>query len=136
MMIRNMRMSILPAIGISLTVIFTACTPHYYYIRPVEEPIRLETIITLAGEGRTDDEIIRRIDESGTVIFLRTDEILRLHNKGVSDSVIDHLILTKEWTLLASPGIYTDISPGRIYQVPRSSRERRQPRSLVPIAVH
>jgi hypothetical protein len=127
---------ILPFMGILLTVVCSACTPHYYYLRPAGEPITLESIITLAGDGRTDGDIIKRIDESGTVIFLRTDDILRLHNEGVSGSVIDHLILTKEWALLASPGIYTEISPGRIYQVPRSSREIRQPRSLVPISVH
>ena len=128
--------SLFAAMGILLATVLTGCAPHYYYLQPMGEPINMETIISLSGEGRTDKEIIKRIDESGTVIFLRTDDILRLHNKGVSNPVIDHLITTKEWTLLALPGIYNEISPERIYQIPRSSRDIRQPRSLVPIAIH
>ena len=128
--------SLLPAAVILLATVVTACAPHYYYLRPMGEPINMETVISLSGEGQSDKEIIKRIDESGTVIFLRTDDILRLHSKGVSNQVIDHLIATKEWTLLALPGIYNKISPERIYQIPRSSRDIRQPRSLVPIAIH
>jgi len=127
---------ILPFMGILLTVVCSACTPHYYYLRPAGEPITLERIITLAGDGRTDGEIIKRIDESGTVFFLRTDDILRLYNNGVNKPVIDHLITIKEWTLMGSPGIYKDIYQERVYQVPRSYRDTHHTRSLVPISVH
>jgi hypothetical protein len=124
------------SIGILLTVVLSACTPHYYYLRTAGEPITLERIITFAGEGLTDREMIKRIDESGMVFFLRTDDILRLYNNGVNKPVIDHLITIKEWTLMGSPGIYNDIYPERVYQVPRSYRDTHHTRSLVPIAVH
>jgi len=120
-----------------LAVTGTGCASRAYYVPLDEPPICLESIISLSRSGSSDREIIRKIDRSRTIFFLRSEEILRLHREGVSDQVIDHLISVREWTLLAYPTLYArTFSSRQAYQLPRKHSEISRPMSLVPVAVH
>ena len=123
--------------GIVLTAgVFGGCAPRYYYLQPAGAPLSPENIITLTRDGASDTEIARMIDESGTVIFLRTDDIIRLHENGVSNAVIDHLITVKEWTLLASSGRVSRTDMPEWRQEARPKREFMRFGALVPVSVY
>ncbi|MCX7824699.1 MAG: hypothetical protein N2689_03985 [Verrucomicrobiae bacterium] len=60
--------------------------------RTASKPLTQEEIIQLAAAKTPDAEIIQKIKSSGTVYRLTTTEILFLHEKGVSNSVIDFML--------------------------------------------
>jgi len=60
--------------------------------RTTPKPLTQEEIIQLAAAKTPDAEIIQKIKTSGTVYRLTSTEILTLHEKGVSNSVIDFML--------------------------------------------
>jgi hypothetical protein len=55
------------------------------------DPLSREEIVRLSKAGEPPAEIIRRLRESGTVLLLSGSDIVRLHQEGVSQEVLDHL---------------------------------------------
>ncbi len=107
-----------------------ACAPRYCQVRLLPPPLSREEIISRARRGLPDKEIIREIDETGTVLYLRTIDVLRMKKNGVSDQVIDHLITVKEWTLLNSQRRTAD-HRSRLLDSGAS-----EPRKLMPVSVY
>ena len=60
--------------------------------RPV--PLSLAEIISMTKAGLWDEDIIRRIDSTGTVFRLGADDVVRLRKEGVSDRVINYMMET------------------------------------------
>ena len=44
--------------------------------------------------GMTDEDIMRRIDDTGTVFRLSSEDVIRLRNEGVSDRVANYMLDT------------------------------------------
>lgn len=61
---------------------------------PPPAPLSLAEIISMAKAGSWDDDIIRRIESSGTVYRLGADDVVRLRKEGVSDRVINYMLET------------------------------------------
>jgi hypothetical protein len=51
-------------------------------------------VISLVKAGLGDEEVIRRINASGSVFRLNTDDILFLRNQGLSDRLVTHMMDT------------------------------------------
>ena len=64
-------------------------TPHP---RPV--PLTQADIISMVKAGMTEEGIMRRIDETGTVFRLSSDDVIRLRNEGVSDRLVNFMLDT------------------------------------------
>ena len=60
--------------------------------RPV--PLTQADIISMVKVGVPDEEIMRRIDVTGTVFRLSADDVVRLRNEGVSDRVVTYMLDT------------------------------------------
>ena len=120
--------------GSSIILLFalflTACAPRYYYVKPLPPPLSAEEIVDRSREGTEDNDLIREIDESGTVLYLRTAAIIELRDNGVSERVIDHLIAVKEWSLLNAAGTYPTAEPEKGYV------KRTEARRFVPVSIH
>jgi hypothetical protein len=65
----------------------------------VRDPLTAEEVIDLSRQGKTPDEVRRRIDQSGTVYILDAKDILRLSEEGVDPDVIEHMRRTRELDL-------------------------------------
>ena len=50
-----------------------------------------EEIVALAKSGEPAEAIIRKLEESATVLMLSASDIVRLHQAGVPQQVLDHL---------------------------------------------
>jgi hypothetical protein len=57
-------------------------------------PLATADIIAMTKAGMTDEEIMRRIDETRSVFRLSSDDVVRLRNDGVSGRVIDYMLET------------------------------------------
>lgn len=44
--------------------------------------------------GMTEEDIMRRIDDTRTVFRLSSEEVVRLRNEGVSDRVVNYMLDT------------------------------------------
>jgi hypothetical protein len=73
---------------------------------PQDEP----DVKALAKSGLDDDAIIAQIVNSQAVYHLSADEIIDLHNAGVSQKVIDFMVKTQN-TTAATPPSATDTAP-------------------------
>lgn len=62
--------------------------------RPSLPPLTQEEIIQLARAGKSDEEIIQTIQARRTHYRLAARDIIHLHQNGVSERVIDHMIQT------------------------------------------
>ena len=112
-----------------LSLLF-GCARRYCYVTPLPPPLTIPDIVERTRSGVPDQEIIREIDETGTVLYLRTAEITELREKGVNERVIDHLITVREWTLL---GAWRESPNNHSVQLyPRSAESRR----FVPVSIH
>ena len=79
------------AIGAALLAL-SACTTARAtepIVRPT--PIRVGSIIQWSKDGMPAREIIQKLRDSGTVYRLRADQIVRLHNEGVSTLVLNYM---------------------------------------------
>jgi hypothetical protein len=61
---------------------------------PRPAPLVQTDIISMTKAGMTDEEIIRRIDDTRTVFRLNSDDVVRLRNEGVSDRVVTYMLET------------------------------------------
>lgn len=73
---------------------FLACGCYRPYI--VREALKAEEIVELSSSGKTPEEIIQRIDETGTIYLLDTEDIIELHEEGVDTRVIEYMRRTRE----------------------------------------
>ncbi len=106
------------------------CASRYYCVKPLPPPLTIEDIVERSRTGVPDREIIREIDESGTVLYLRSAEIMELKEKEVSERVIDHLITVREWTLLGAWRQSPDTGAVTVYP------PRTESRRFVPVSIH
>jgi hypothetical protein len=61
---------------------------------PPPAPVSLADVISMTKAGLTDNEIIRRIDETRTVFRLGSDDVVRLRQEGVTDPVVNYMLDT------------------------------------------
>jgi len=54
-------------------------------------PLSGAQIVALAREGKPAPEIIAELERTGTVLSLQASDIIRLHEAGVPDAVLDYL---------------------------------------------
>ena len=58
------------------------------------EQLSINDIKSMSKNGLSDNVIIGQIQATGSVFYLKTDEIIDLKNSGVSQRVIDYMIQT------------------------------------------
>lgn len=54
-------------------------------------PLSGADVVALAKQGRTPQQIIEELKRTDTVLPLQASDIVRLHEAGVPDEVLDHL---------------------------------------------
>lgn len=74
-------------------LIAMGCCSHEHVALP--PPLKAEEIIRLSKEGTSPEEIMRRIHESRTVYLMDAKDVVRLHENGVDDAVIDCMLETQ-----------------------------------------
>jgi len=62
--------------------------------QPRPPPLTQADIISMVKAGTTDEDIMRRIDDTQTVFRLSSDDVIRLRNEGVSDHVVNFMLDT------------------------------------------
>src|ERR1051325_11791166 len=90
-------MKIKPVLNVAIAIVvmasmFGCATPK----QQQPPPLTQDDIISMAKAGRTDDEIIDEIKKRRTYYRLATKDIINLHEKHVSDKVIDYMLQTQE----------------------------------------
>jgi hypothetical protein len=66
---------------------------------PPPEPFTEMEIIRLSKEGVPPNDIIAKIRDSRTVYILDAKDVVRLHETGVDDKVIDYMLATQRWAI-------------------------------------
>lgn len=54
-------------------------------------PPTIDQIVEMAGAGRPAEEIVRELQETRAVYPLTASQIVRLHEQGVPDAVLDYM---------------------------------------------
>jgi hypothetical protein len=85
---------------ICFTLIVTglACLQSCIVYRPYPENTKLlsvSEIIQMSKDGVSSKDIIGEIQQSHTAYSLRADQLVKLHNEGVQDSVLNYMEETK-----------------------------------------
>lgn len=62
--------------------------------RPRPTPLTQADIISMVKAGVGDEEIIKRIDATGTVFRLGSDDVVMLRKEGVSDRLVNYMLDT------------------------------------------
>lgn len=57
-------------------------------------PLTIDDIISMARAGKADTEIIQSIKTRRTFYRLGAEDVIKLHEGGVSNAVIDHMLQT------------------------------------------
>lgn len=73
------------------TAVFVATLVSGCATVPRIEPLTAEQIVQLSKDGVPAPDIIRRIDDTRTVLPLSGRQFAKLRNEGVDDDVLDHL---------------------------------------------
>lgn len=82
-----------------LIILLSGCTvlsPQY----PPE--VTVDQVIQMSKSGISPEEIISKIDESHTVYYLKSEDVVRLKQEGVAGHVIDYMLMTEKKTIEAS----------------------------------
>lgn len=89
-----MRSSLLGSalLGVGIALAGSGC--HREYV--IHDPLTADEVIRLSQQGLPPEEIIHRIDQSGTVYLLDAQDILQLGERGVEPDVIEHMRRTRE----------------------------------------
>jgi hypothetical protein len=66
----------------------------YQQVQPIE-PLTEEDIIRMSKEGTPPEKIIERIRDSHTIYIMDTTDVLRLHELGVPNEVVDYMLNTR-----------------------------------------
>lgn len=65
-------------------------------VRP--EPVTVEQVVAMSRSGQPADAIIEQMRDSGTVYRLSASQLVKLHDDGVPDAVLDYMQETYlEW---------------------------------------
>ena len=83
-MIRSLLISLLV-----LTLVGCASTKP-----PPPPPLTQADVISMVKGGLTDEEIMRRIDDTRTVFRLSSEDVIRLRNEGISDRLTTFMLDT------------------------------------------
>jgi hypothetical protein len=59
---------------------------------PRPAPLTQADIISMTKVGLTDEDIMRRIDDTRTVFQLNSDDVVFLRKEGVSDRVVTYML--------------------------------------------
>jgi len=62
--------------------------------RPRPAPLTQADIISMVKAGLTDEDIMRRIDDTRTVFRLSSEDVIRLRNDGVPDRIVNYMLDT------------------------------------------
>src|SRR2546422_11708859 len=62
--------------------------------KPRPTPLTQTDIVSMAKAGMTDEQIMRRIDDTRTVFRLNSEDVVRLREQGVSDRVVTYMLET------------------------------------------
>ena len=57
-------------------------------------PLTQADVISMVKAGLTDEEIMRRIDDTRTVFRLSSEDVIRLRNEGISDRLTTFMLDT------------------------------------------
>ena len=69
---------------------------------PPRPPALTQTdIISMVKAGMTDEDIMRRIDDTRTVFRLSSEDVVRLRNEGVPDRIVNYMLDTYTRAALA-----------------------------------
>lgn len=74
-----------------LSVLAVGCAAS----RPRPTPLYQTDVISMTKAGATDEEIMRRIDDTRTVFDLSADDVVLLRKEGVSDRVVTYMLDTR-----------------------------------------
>ena len=58
-------------------------------------PVTAEEVVSLTRDGKEPEEIISKIDQTGTVYNLKSRQIRALLDEGVDERVVDHMLETR-----------------------------------------
>ncbi len=67
--------------------------PRVYAPRP--QPVRVASIVTWSKQAVPPAAIIRRIRRSGTVYHVNAGQLIKLHQEGVANTVLDYMQATE-----------------------------------------
>jgi hypothetical protein len=70
----------------------TGCHRHVVMV----DPVTSSEVIGMTRRGAQPQEIIEKIDASGTVYHMTSKDVLDLNREGVDAQVIDHMMRTAE----------------------------------------
>lgn len=87
--VRSLRFAGAVLAGLSLA----ACT-SISQVPP--EPLRTAEILEMSRNGVPATDIIAEIEQSRTVYYMNSDDVVRLREAGVDARVIDHMMTTAE----------------------------------------
>jgi hypothetical protein len=59
--------------------------------QPRLKPPTLDQLAEMSKSGTPAQEIIKRIDDSGAIYRLSASDLVKLHDQGVPDEVLDHI---------------------------------------------
>jgi len=62
--------------------------------RPLPPALTQADVISMVKAGMSDEDIMRRVDASGTVFRLSSDDIVMLRREGVSDRLVTFMMDT------------------------------------------
>ena len=68
-------------------LLFVGC--HRHYVR-APDPLTREQVIEMSQQGTPPEEIIQKIDATGTVYNMGSKHVVELLENGVDENVIDH----------------------------------------------
>ena len=61
---------------------------------PPPPPLTQADVISMVKGGLTDEDIMRRIDDTHTVFRLSSDDVVRLRNEGLSERLVNFMLDT------------------------------------------
>jgi hypothetical protein len=68
---------------------------------PRPTPLTQADVISMVKAGATEEDVMRRIDTTGTVFHLNADDVVRLRQEGVSDRLVTFMMDTLTRSALA-----------------------------------
>lgn len=74
---------------LAATILLAGCATT-----PRPAPLTQADIISMTKAGLTDEDIIRRIDDTRTVFQLSSDDVVFLRKEGVSDRIVTYMLDT------------------------------------------
>lgn len=89
----NLRNAVWFALSITGTVVLQSCVVYRPY--PESQLLKVPDIVQMSKDGTSSKDIISEIQKSHTAYNLKADQLVKLHDQGVPDSVINYMEETK-----------------------------------------